>query len=58
MRGFDCGCDAHTAMLPQANNEGYILAAVDWYGMCTYDELFVALMVASDLSNFNMVPDR
>lgn len=42
----------------QANQYGYILGAVDWVGLCQDDLVPAALMVATDLSNFPMIPDR
>ena len=41
-----------------ADRYGYILVASDWIGLAAYDEPFVAAMMAQDLSNFAMVPDR
>jgi hypothetical protein len=36
----------------QANEYGYVYIAVDWTGMSEYDEVVVALMIATDMSNF------
>jgi hypothetical protein len=41
-----------------ADRYGYILAASDWWGLDAVDELFVATMLATDITNFAMVPDR
>lgn len=45
-------------LVAEADEYGYILAGVNWDGMCKYDEFYVALMVATDFSNFPMIPDR
>lgn len=39
----------------EANKNGWILVASDWLGLSEYDEVAVALMLASDVSNFAMV---
>jgi hypothetical protein len=36
----------------QANEFGYIFCAVDWIGLSQYDEATVAVMLATDLTNF------
>jgi hypothetical protein len=41
-----------------ADRYGYVLAACDWWGLDAVDELFVATMLATDITNFAMVPDR
>jgi len=42
----------------EANEHGWILVASDWLGLSEYDEVAVALMLSSDISNFAMIPDR
>eukprot|EP00047_Mylnosiga_fluctuans_P021609 m.106925 g.106925 ORF g.106925 m.106925 type:complete len:638 (+) comp8960_c0_seq3:39-1952(+) len=42
----------------EANEYGYVLAATDWIGLSQWDVPYAAIMIASDLSNFAMIPDR
>jgi hypothetical protein len=42
----------------QANQHGYVLAASDWIGLSEDDAPVVAAMMATDLTNFAIVPDR
>lgn len=42
----------------EAGQYGYVLGAVDWWGLSEADEIPAALMIATDLSNFPMIPDR
>lgn len=42
----------------QANEFGYVLFAVDWMGMSQWDEPGIIVMLATDMSNFAMIPDR
>jgi hypothetical protein len=41
-----------------ANTHGYIIVATDWLGLTKEDFAVVALMLATDLTNFRIVPDR
>ena len=45
-------------MQDQANCYGYVLAACDWWGMSDADLPAVAIMIANNISNFRIVPDR
>ena len=42
----------------QANEMGWIYLGVDWIGLSQWDEPTVAVMIASDFTNFAIVPDR
>lgn len=42
----------------QADEYGYVLAACDWWGMAEYDEPAVAYMIAMDIGDFGMIPER
>jgi hypothetical protein len=42
----------------EANLHGYVLAATDWWGLCEDDEPAVVVMMATNISNFRIVPDR
>jgi hypothetical protein len=42
----------------QANQHGYVLAAVDWIGLATLDAVAIAAMMSTDFTEFRMVPDR
>jgi len=42
----------------EANQYGYVLGAVDWWGLSEYDEAFAAIMIATTFDNFAMIPDR
>jgi pimeloyl-ACP methyl ester carboxylesterase len=51
--------EARTSWLSEyANREGFIVFAMDWTGMSTVDATPIALMIASDISGFRMVPER
>lgn len=41
-----------------ANENGWILAATDWIGLSQRDVSGLAVMIASDLTNFPMLPDQ
>lgn len=45
-------------LVEQANMYGYILLACDWWGMAEYDVPAVAAMIAEDLGDFRIIPDR
>lgn len=42
----------------QGDQFGYVYGAVNWLGMSKYDEPVAAIMIATDLTNFPMIPDR
>lgn len=42
----------------EAHAQRYVLAATDWIGLSAYDEPSVAMVMATDLSAFAVVPDR
>ena len=42
----------------QADAAGWVLAATDWIGLSEYDEPTVIVMLASNFSEFRIVPDR
>ena len=42
----------------QADAAGWVLAAADWIGLSEYDEPTVIVMLASNFSEFRIVPDR
>ena len=42
----------------QANRYGYVMVASDWWGMSDQDVPAVVAMVAGDLSDFAMLPER
>lgn len=42
----------------QANRYGYVLAATDWWGLAQDDVPAVAVMIATNVSRFRIVPDR
>lgn len=42
----------------QANRYGYVLFATDWWGMCAYDSVGIVMMMLTDISDFNIIPDR
>ena len=42
----------------EANREGYVLIAVDWWGLDENDAIYVALMLGFDITRFKIVPDR
>jgi hypothetical protein len=46
------------ALRQDANAQGWVLVASDWLGLAEADEPGVADMLATDLTNFAMVPDR
>ena len=46
------------ALDKQANKYGYVLFACDWWGMSGDDVVPLLIMVANDLSNFRILPDR
>jgi len=41
-----------------SNEHGYVLFSTDYWGLCENDELTVTAMIAADLSDFPIVPDR
>lgn len=41
-----------------ANRYGYVLFATDWWGMCSFDAVSITLMMLTDISDFNIIPDR
>jgi hypothetical protein len=41
-----------------ANTSGYVMAACDWWGMTQYDVPAIVEMLALDLSNLVILPDR
>ena len=41
-----------------ADRHGYGLVACDWWGMADYDVSAIVAMMATDLADFVMVPDR
>lgn len=45
-------------LVDEANQYGYVYMCVDWLGLASEDVVTAALMVATDLSNFPIVPDR
>jgi len=45
-------------MREDANNYGWVLYAVDWVGMASADAPGIAYMMAHDLTDFPMIPDR
>jgi len=42
----------------QADRHGYVLAASDWIGLSEVDSPVVVAMMATDLTDFGIVPDR
>ena len=42
----------------QANQYGYVLAACDWWGMAELDEPAVVYMLAMDIGDFGIIPER
>ena len=42
----------------QADAAGWVLAATDWIGLSEYDEPTVIVMLASNFTEFRIVPDR
>lgn len=41
-----------------ADRHGYVLVACDWWGLADYDVAAIVTMMATDISDFVMVPDR
>lgn len=41
-----------------ADHHGYVVVACDWWGMADYDVAAIVAMMATDLGDFVMVPDR
>ena len=51
--------EARTGWLSEfADREGLIVFAMNWTGMSTIDATPIALMIATDLSNFRFIPER
>ena len=51
--------EAYTGWLSEmANTEGWIVFAMDWTGMNTWDAGHIMLMLSNDLSDFRMLPER
>ena len=42
----------------QADAAGWVLVATDWIGLSEYDEATAAVMLASNLTDFPIIPDR
>lgn len=42
----------------QANQYGYVLAACDWWGMAEFDEPAVIYMMAMNIGDFGIIPER
>ena len=42
----------------QANRYGYVLAACDWWGMAEFDEPAVIYMMAMNIGDFGIIPER
>ena len=41
-----------------ANRNGYVMTACDWWGMSKYDVPVIVEMMAADISDFVIIPDR
>ena len=41
-----------------ANRNGYVMTACDWWGMSKYDVPVIVEMMAMDISDFVIIPDR
>lgn len=42
----------------QANSNGWVMCATDWWGLSQSDLPYVVAMVSANISNFKIVPDR
>lgn len=48
----------HEYMREKANKYGYVYAGVNWLGLCSQDLPSIVKMLAENITNFQMVPDR